>query len=61
MESTLVNIEVHPSFLKFLEICQAINFGKVKELSIQDGLPVFVEYIIETELDGVVVIRKKLV
>jgi len=56
-----VGLNVHPAFLKFMAICRVINFGDIKELKIQDGLPVFVEYIIETELDGVVVIRKKLV
>ncbi len=35
--------EIHPAFLKFIEICAQINFGKIECLQIQNGLPVFVE------------------
>lgn len=59
MESTL-ELNIHPNILKFMELCRDINFGTIQELSIQDGIPVFVKYVIETELDGIVIVRKKL-
>ena len=38
-----VDTKIHPAFLKFIEICAQINFGDIKCLQIQNGLPVFVE------------------
>jgi len=61
MESAVANIEIHPSFLKLVEICKQIKFGAIKELKIQDGLPVFVTYDIRTELDAVIEKSVKLV
>ena len=52
---------IHPAFLKFMELCRKINFGVIKELKIQDGLPVFVKHETETELDAIVELSKKLV
>jgi hypothetical protein len=52
---------IHPAFVKLIEICNSIGFGEIQALKIADGVPVFVEYIIETALNGVVVIKKKLV
>ena len=61
MESTVVVREdIHPNFLKLMEICNRINFGTIKELKVQDGLPVFVRYDIRTELDAIVEVSKKL-
>ena len=56
-----MGVEIHSSFLKLIEICQRIDFGVIKELKIQNGLPVFVTYDIKTELDAVVEVSKKLV
>ena len=36
-------VEIHPAFLKFIEICAQINFGVIERLQIQNGIPVFVE------------------
>lgn len=35
--------DIHPAFLKFIEICQQINFGQIECLQIQNGIPVFLE------------------
>ena len=61
MESTVASIEIHPAFLKLIEICQRIDFGVIKELKIQNGLPVFVTYDIKSDLDAVIEVSKKLV
>ena len=58
--STL-EIEIHSSFLKLIEICRKIGFGTIKELKIQNGLPVFITYDIKTELDAVIEKAEKLV
>jgi len=42
MESNVVK-DIHPAFLKFIEICAQINFGQIECLQIQNGIPVFVE------------------
>ena len=60
MEST-VELNVHPAFLKFIEICNKINFGVIKELKVQNGIPVFIIYDIKTELDATIELSKKLV
>jgi hypothetical protein len=61
MESAVANVGIHPSFLKLIEICKQMKFGTIKELKIQDGLPVFVTYDIRTELDAVIEKSVKLV
>jgi len=60
VEST-VELNVHPAFLKFMELCNQINFGTIKELKVQNGIPVFVRYDIKTELDAIIELSKKLV
>jgi len=57
----VASIEIHPAFLKLIEICQRIDFGVIKELKIQNGLPVFVTYDIKSDLDAVIEVSKKLV
>lgn len=59
--SAVAEIEIHSSFLKLIEICKQMKFGVIKELKIQDGLPVFVTYDIRTELDAVIEKSVKLV
>lgn len=61
MESTVAKIEVHPAFLRLIEICNRINFGTIKELKVQNGVPVFITYDIKTELDAVIEKSSKLV
>ena len=56
-----LEIEIHPSFMKLIEICRKIGFGTIKELKIQNGLPVFITYDIKTELDAVIEKTEKLV
>lgn len=38
-----VENNIHPAFLKFMEICAEINFGRIECLQIQNGLPVYIE------------------
>ena len=54
-------VEIHPAFVKLIEICRQMKFGTIKELKIQDGVPVFVTYDIKTELDAIIEVSKKLV
>jgi len=60
MGSTL-EVDIHPSFLKLIEICRKIGFGTIKELKIQNGIPVFITYDIRTELDAIIEKAEKLV
>ena len=61
MDSAMAEINIHPSFLKLIEICRQIGFGTIKELKVQNGLPVYVVYDIKTELDAVIEKADKLV
>ena len=56
-----LEIDIHPSFLKLIEICRKIGFGTIKELKIQNGIPVFITYDIRTELDAIIEKAEKLV
>ena len=59
MEPTVVN-DIHPAFLKFMEICAQINFGRIECLQIQNGLPVYVETTEGTiTLPGAKIIKKQ--
>lgn len=35
--------EIHPAFLKFIQICADLEYGTIERLQIQDGVPVMVE------------------
>ena len=35
--------ELHPTWQKFIEYCESIQFGTLEKVQIQDGLPVLVE------------------
>jgi hypothetical protein len=59
--SELLIKSAHPAFLHFMAVCTQMGYGKIKELSIQDGLPVRVVYDIRTELDAVIEKSVKLV
>lgn len=39
----LIRVEIHPAFLKFIEICAELGFATIERLEIQNGLPVFIE------------------
>ncbi len=60
MEATL-GLNVHPAFLKFIDLCNQINFGTIRKMEIQNGVPTFVEYEVETDLNANVVQKIKLV
>ena len=61
MEGTVAYVEIHPAFVKLIEICKQIRFGTIKELKIADGLPVYITNNMETELDAIIEVSKKLV
>lgn len=52
---------LHPAFYELAKICAKINFGVIKELRIQNGLPVFEVHEEETELEAKVEVTNKLV
>lgn len=41
MNSAGLKSEIHPKFLKFIEICKQLDFATIEKLEIQAGLPVF--------------------
>lgn len=59
MDSTVA--VTHPAFVKLIDICRQMKFGTIRELKVQNGLPVFVTYDIKTELDAVLEKSVKLV
>ena len=40
-----IPFKVHPSWIRFIKYCRELEYGELKKLQIQDGLPAIAEYV----------------